>query len=164
MDTVSDIIVDDRLGSLVLRRLTLDGLGVGSVTSVATVDGSLETGTLARVRLHDLLVLAEGLVQLLGGDIVQEDTLAQWTGDCSTEFAVTSLENILATAVDYSDGMLTLRIALVAWSRTSSLKSGWSMERPTREKRFRSLLCSSSLRRPLMLARVAEYAISMEMA
>lgn len=88
---ISSVIVDDRLGRLVLGRLALDRLGVDGVTSVTGVDSGLETCTLARERLHELLVLAESLVHLVGRDIVKEDTAANGAGDGCAKLAITGL-------------------------------------------------------------------------
>ena len=48
LSTIGGIIVDDRLGSLVDGGLTLNGLGVVGVASVAGIDARIKTGTLAR--------------------------------------------------------------------------------------------------------------------
>ena len=89
---VFGIIVDDRLAGNVLGLHTrLGSLGVPGVSSVAGVDKGLETSTLTRVRLHDLLVLVESLGHLLVADIVQKDALAKRGRDGGTELAVTSL-------------------------------------------------------------------------
>jgi len=86
------IVVDDRLAGNVLGLdLALGRVGVSGVTSVAGVDKSLETGTLTRVLLHDLLVLTEGLGHLVMADVVQELALAERSWDGGTELAVTSL-------------------------------------------------------------------------
>lgn len=90
--TIGSIVVNDRLAGLVLALLTLNSFVVDSVASVTGVDTSLKTGTLARVRLHELLVCAECLVHLIGADVVQEDALSERARYCSTELTVTSLE------------------------------------------------------------------------
>lgn len=86
-----DIVVDQGLAGDVLDLDALSGLGVDGVASVAGVDESLNTGTLARVVLHLGLVLAKGGVHLLGVDIVQEDARSERSRDSSTELTVTSL-------------------------------------------------------------------------
>lgn len=92
LSAVGHIIVDDGLASLVLLHLTFDGLGIDGVTGITGVDAGLDTSTLAGVRLHDLLVLAEGLSHLLVRNVVEEDTLAERAWYCGTELAITSLD------------------------------------------------------------------------
>jgi len=92
LSTVLGVVVDDRLAGDVLGLgLALNRLGVRGVTSVAGVDKGLESGTLARVRLHDLLVLTESLGHLLVADVVQELALTERSWNGSTELTVTSL-------------------------------------------------------------------------
>ena len=83
----------------VLDAVHGDMVGVGlavlnGVSSVARVDESLETGTLARVGLHDLLVLIESSDHLVVADVVEEDTVTHGVdGDGSAELAITGLED-----------------------------------------------------------------------
>jgi hypothetical protein len=94
VDTVLDIVVDDGLGGRV-DSIGLDGTVAGEA-SVAGVDESLETLTLAGVRLHDLLVLLKSGVHLAGLNIVEEDAGAEGAGNSSTELAITGLEETVS--------------------------------------------------------------------
>lgn len=98
VDTVLDVVVDDRLAGRV-GSLGLDALVVLGVASVAGVDVGLETGTVAREGLHDLLVLAEGSVHLVHLDVVQEDARTERARNSGTELSVTSLEDSLGGLV-----------------------------------------------------------------
>ena len=91
LGTTLNVVVDDglagRVGGVVLN------LAVSCETSVAGVDESLETLTLAGVGLHQLLVLLKSGVHLAGLNVVEEDARAERAGNSSTELAITGLEN-----------------------------------------------------------------------
>lgn len=90
-----DVVVDQRLAGDVLGLgTTLGSLLVDSVTSVAGVDKGLESGAFTRVGLHDLLVLAETLGQLLVLNVVDEDALSERSWNGSTKLSVTGLATV----------------------------------------------------------------------
>lgn len=91
LSAVGYIIIDNGLAGLVLLHLAFGRLGVASVASITGVNAGLKTSTLARVRLHDLLVLAEGFGHLFLRNVVEEDTRTERARYCGTELAVTSL-------------------------------------------------------------------------
>ena len=97
LGTILSVVVDDRLAGDVLGlNILLGRLGVSGVSSVAGVDKGFKTGTLARVRLHDLLVLVESLDHLFVADIVQEDALAKRGRNGGTELAITCLRSCIS--------------------------------------------------------------------
>jgi hypothetical protein len=92
LGTTLDVVVNDRLGGRV-GSVVLDLVVVLGEASVAGIDESLKTLTLAGVGLHQLLVLLESGVHLAGLNIVEEDTRAERAGNSSTELAITGLRN-----------------------------------------------------------------------
>lgn len=94
---IGSVIIDNRLAGSVLCDLSFDWLVVDGVTGVRSVNTGLETLTLARVRLHDLLVLTESRVELVNLNIVQEYTFAQRAWDGGAKFSITGLERIVST-------------------------------------------------------------------
>lgn len=72
VDTILNIVVNDglagRVGSVVLDLLVVTG-----VSSIGGIDVGLESLTLARVGLHNFLVLLQSSVHLACLDVVKED-------------------------------------------------------------------------------------------
>jgi hypothetical protein len=98
-----NIVVDD--ASLELLRkvsleLLLSRLVVHGVAGVGSVDESLKTFTVARVALHELLVLAQSGGELLLADVVDERAGAKGVGDSGAELAVAGLEDGLGGFVE----------------------------------------------------------------
>lgn len=92
---VLSVIVDDHLGGGAVKvvLLILDRVTVKGVTGVGRVNEGLETETLAREVLDDLLVLPQGLGEVLVADVVKEDTGSERRGDRSTKHTISGLED-----------------------------------------------------------------------
>jgi hypothetical protein len=91
-----NVVVDDASLKLVREvglELLLSRLVVHGVAGVGSIDESLKTLTVARVALHELLVLAQSSGELLLADVVDERAGAEGVGDSSAELAVAGLED-----------------------------------------------------------------------
>jgi hypothetical protein len=93
----------DSIEGNVLTIAILNGGTVHGVASVAAVNESFKTSALARVRLHDLLMLLKSSNHLVVADVVQEDAVTHRVdGNSSAKLAIASLE-------DSSGGLLKKR-------------------------------------------------------
>ena len=98
-----DVAVGAALGLAISQsavRLLFDRLVVERVARVAGVDKGFDTRAVARVLLHDLLVLQQSSHELLVRDIIEEHAGAEWIGHGGAKLTIARLEDGLGALVE----------------------------------------------------------------